>query len=501
MLLAFPFVLILLIYPLDIFNKNAAEFGNDPAILTPFFIAMGTTALVCAGVGLLLTFYGRSAGLALTTISLWIGCGFTLDDLIFPVRLVESIGFNGNESIAQVSFGLTLFNCVLLASILILLWTRRQQEVARIGPFFVVLFCAIAAGPAALEFVRNTNQIRKSEPSSKWISTPPASPSHIDHPSVYHIVLDGFRGSMFPEALKEAVAISSVSFDGFTYFPKTRSNFDLTQVSTPVFLTGTLYREGSFKSWSESWTHSGIFAQVKTRLGTNIQAYSYGAYYQLDRWIQGREIPRDRLLRANQDVVLHLALARALPPFARPRIFQNGIGVFSSWIQPESDIIDRRPEPLRTLIQDEKERPGRGQYVFSHIYFPHPPFLVDRFCRPSSNATFLSQSACSLRLVGDFITELKRVGHYRDSVIIIHSDHGIGDDEPADSTDRVPEEMQVEPWRRDEQELDYWTSSLLLIKPAGAEGKPLVISRRSTQFLTRSTILWDCRKLLPKGNP
>src|SRR5207247_10015145 len=55
-LLAFPFVLILLIYPLDIFNKNAAEFGNHPATLTPFFIAMGTTALVCVGVGFLLTF-------------------------------------------------------------------------------------------------------------------------------------------------------------------------------------------------------------------------------------------------------------------------------------------------------------------------------------------------------------------------------------------------------------------------------------------------------------
>jgi len=80
-LLAFPFVLILLIYPLDIFNKNAAEFGNHPATLTPFFIAMGTTALVCAGVGLLLTFYGRSAGLALTAISLWIGCGFRRSDI------------------------------------------------------------------------------------------------------------------------------------------------------------------------------------------------------------------------------------------------------------------------------------------------------------------------------------------------------------------------------------------------------------------------------------
>ena len=190
-------------------------------------------------------------------------------------------------------------------------------------------------------------------------------------------------------------------------------------------------------------------------------------------------------------MVLHLALARALPPFARTRIFQNGIGIFSSWVQPESDIIDPRPEPLRTLIQDEKERPGGGQYVFSHIYFPHPPFLVDRFCRASSNATLLSQSACSLRLVGDFITELKRVGRYRDSVIIIHSDHGIGDDEPADSTDRVPEEIQVEPWRRDEQELDYWTSSLLLIKPAGAEGKPLVISRRSTQLLDLPNTIYD----------
>ena len=312
-LLAFPFVLILLIYPLDIFNKNAAEFGNDPAILASFFIAVGAAVFTCAGVGFLLTCLRPSAGFALTAISLWVGCAFALDDLIFPVRLVESIGFNGKESIAPVSFGVALFSCVLLASILILFWTRRQWEVARIGPFFVILFGVITAGPAALEFVRNTNHIRKSEPSSKWISTPPASPSHIDHPSVYHIVLDGFRGSMFPEALKEAVAISSVSFDGFTYFPKTRSNFDLTQVSTPVFLTGTLYHEGSFKSWSESWTHSGIFAQVKTRLGTNIQAYSYGAYYQLDRWIQGREIPRDRLLRANQDVVLHLALARALP--------------------------------------------------------------------------------------------------------------------------------------------------------------------------------------------
>ena len=490
LLLAFPFIVVLLVYPLAIFNRNLEEFGEAPEILTPFFaIAAGALGL-CALLGFISAFVKPAFRNAVAAIALWLGCGFVLNDLVTPAILTKAIGFDGAESIIAPSTPLVTIDIVLLLATIALFWRRRDAEVRRIGPLVVLLFSLITIGPSIFEFLKSTRQVRHSHADSKWISIPPPSPTRVEHPNVYHIILDGFRGSMFNDARSEA-DLSAASFAGFVYFPKNRSNFDGTQTSTPVFLTGTLYHGGSFKNWHNSWTDTGIFPEVKTRLGTNIQAYSHGAYYQLTRWIQGRKIEKSGSIRQNQNVLLHLALARAAPSFARAQVFRNGSGMFSQWILSASYSLDARLQPMRTLIRDEKERPCTGQYVFTHIYFPHAPFLLDRLGRPSRHANFLSQSACALRLVAEFIAELKKTGHYNDSIIVIHSDHGWGDQIPAKNNQPVPEKIQIEAWRRSELELDNWTSALLLVKPAGAASAPLIISPRPTQLLDLPNTIYD----------
>lgn len=489
-LLAFPSWIVLFVYPLAIFNHNAADFGNSGGVLTPFFVATGAVTLLSVAAGFLLSFARAKVADAFTAITFGLGCSFILNDIVTPVRLTKAIGFDGAEGIVPASPAIAAIGAVSLLACLGLAWWRRKTEVRRAGPAFAVLLLAITAGPDFWRFQTGTRQQRQSSAGADWISIPPVSPTKVAHPNVYHIILDGFRGSMFPSALKEA-GLGNADFPGFTFYPKNRSNSDGTQASTPVFLTGTLYRGGSFRAWHNSWNDTGIFREVKTQLGTDIKAYSSGAYYQLTRWIQGRRVMKPDSVRRHRDVILHLALARATPSFARTSIYHDGSGLFSRWLISITVAGDSRLDPLELLITDDATRPSSGEYVFSHLYFPHGPFLVDRSGNASRSASLLSQSAYALRRTADFLATLRKSGRYKDSIIVIHSDHGWGDQVPATDGEWVPEGIQIETWRRSAQELDNWTSALLLIKPAGSEENPLLISPRSTQLLDLPNTIYD----------
>jgi len=494
LLLVFPGVVLLLVYPLAIFNHNSAELGGNPRLLSRFFEAAALVTGFCALAGFLLTFVRPAWRHAVAALAFWLGSSFILNDLVTPLQLTQAIGFSGTESIIAPTGMAIVLDSVLLTGSLLLFWRWRHDGLLRIAPPVVFVFVLITLGPALYKFDKATDQVRQTHAKAKWLSIPPPSTRSVPHPNVYHIILDGFRGSMFKAALAEA-GLTNADFAGFTFYPKNRSNFDGTQASTPVFLTGTLYRGGSFRNWHNSWTSTGIFAEVKTRLGTNIQAYSFGAYHQLTRWIQGRQIENTDVTRKNQDIILHLALARAAPSGLRAGLFQHGTGVLSHWFRALG--TDSRVEPLFLLRQDEALRPRSGQYVFAHIYFPHAPFLIDRLGQRSPNANLLSQSAYALRCVAEFLTELKHAGHYNDSVIVIHSDHGWGDQVPATEGQLVPEGIQIETWPRSAQELDYWTSALLLVKPAQATGKALIESPRPTQLLDLPNTLYDLLGLPP----
>ncbi len=488
--LYFPWLLLCLVFPLEIYNRNASEFGAPIQTLKPFLIAGGLLAVASLLVSALLVRV-PTIGKGVAAFSLWMGAAMISSELIAPFELSKAVGFDGTEQVVPPGPATQVACAVVLLALGGACWRWRNQPA--LTCYVPLAASVLLLAPAAWNF-QSKIRLFHNDPRSAWHSIPPASPQQQPHPNVYHIILDGFRGSMFLEALREA-GLSESDFEGFTWFPKNRSNFDGTQTSTPGFLTGTLYRYGSFRAWHNSWNDTGVFPDIKRQLGTDIQAYSFGAYHQLGNWVRGRRIEQSGQVPKKRAILARLTSARAIPPFFRAPVFARHTGVFPELIAPR--VHDPRLDPFDLMLKDEALRPTRNEYVFSHLYFPHAPFLVDAQGAASPHAGLLSQSAYALRRVHEFLKFLHESGRYRDALIVIHSDHGWGDQVPAAPGETVPETIQIESWPRSQLEFDHWTSALLLVKPPGSESSPLARSTRSTQLLDLPNTLYHLLGLPP----
>ena len=93
---------------------------------------------------------------------------------------------------------------------------------------------------------------------------------------------------------------------------------------------------------------------------------------------------------------------------------------------------------LRRLIREEPSRPANGRYVYAHAVLPHGPHVMDPECRyvgkredngaQARIAGYLDQTVCGLRLVAEFLDELRAIDGRVDGQVV-------GRDAPAQLVD------------------------------------------------------------------
>jgi hypothetical protein len=93
-----------------------------------------------------------------------------------------------------------------------------------------------------------------------------------------------------------------------------------------------------------------------------------------------------------------------------------------------------------------------------HLLLPHRPYIFDANCGYTINkgntepTSCREQAECALSLLTKFLNELKRIGRYQKSLIIVHADHG----RRSDLSDLRSRELAKNA-----------SQALLLIKPVG----------------------------------
>ena len=129
-----------------------------------------------------------------------------------------------------------------------------------------------------------------------------------------------------------------------------------------------------------------------------------------------------------------------------------------------SEISYDKPvfNPLDGIVYQEFENgltfaDDKNAFKFIHLNGAHAPYYLDRNCNmvESKDTSLLEQCRGSMELVYKYIAELKRIGKYEDSLIIITADHG---------------ENYVT------KELEQNTNPILFIKPMNNDKKKLEIS-------------------------
>jgi len=264
-------------------------------------------------------------------------------------------------------------------------------------------------------------------------------------PNIYFIWLDAMEtGSM-----KKYLSDPSIhgSFTGFTLFENNSANYLYSLQSYPSFMSGTVFREGSYEEWIK---RGDDLRGNLDSIGYRITTYAKKDFLSpLDDVSYSSEDIHFKWANAEHPFVTDFVaywVVRSLPSFYANQSLVIGKklgGLMHSWFNPYAKYLRvksisdgvwplRGVFTLKQLIADEEYRVDNNEFVIAHAVIPHSPYVIDKRCDyrgQSSEGPFKAyyeQVVCSSNLVKDFLGKLRDLNRYDSSLIIIMGDHGSG---------------------------------------------------------------------------
>ncbi len=298
--------------------------------------------------------------------------------------------------------------------------------------------------------------------------------------NVIVFVLDMFDTQFLLDDLKEdPTALDEMT--GFTVFDNATGSMIPTRYGVPYLLTGEMPREGeAFDEFLQTrFTRSSFIDDIAA------ENYSIGVYS--DSVMEGMPVIADKTVNIHQlgkaevdargtaEILMRCALYRDAP-WALKRFFWFYTDEMNSMMTLDDDNAELGSVPYEINDQryyDELQERGLrvvddgtdGAFRFIHLLGPHWPYTLDEDAQfvGEGNSDHLRQSRASLTIVSEYLRQMKELGAYDQSTIIITADHG--------------------DWWLTDDGIDKASNPLMLVKPAGTSdqsAKPYVVSHAPT---------------------
>ncbi len=519
----FPFFVAFIYIPGELYSPNVVGWRWSEYLLT-YTAGMGLVTAVA--VFTLLWLGSKIFGFSWRRASYWLfilGLYIVFADAISPLQLGL---LDGTVSVSPQPIFHTLVEIILLGTVLSLGYLFRAEKYAR--------GCLLVAALGILFILGNFAYALGQSPAAAGSRTAESnsSDSRADKPNVYHIVLDEMQTDYFLAALEDPTVRSC--FRGFSLFRNNVANYSYTSASLLSYLTGTIFTGGSYREWM-SRNPDNLF-HLASRAGYDICIYGTPKLTLIGP-PGARYVSQDTLLKDYSGLrypllteFIRLWLARLMPNFATNRALDWGARLgkgLSELIEPSKGgyipkTIKEGSEPFsgmlmfKDALQTEADRSAKSSYLYLHPLLPHCPYVLDEECNYSriSGETaplYLRQVRCTVSLLVDFLSELRRLGRLNESIVVVHSDHGSGwagflagskSGVVYSSLEGPPKEKSYD------KNIHYWSKhhlearsmALLMIKPPFAEGEFKVLDAATQLADVCPTILEYADLGVPEGD-
>jgi hypothetical protein len=486
-----PAFLLFIFGPLDIFQKNAAEFPFTAAdLLKPMLVVFGLAALVMLGA--LAALRGRVFDLAVSlllglTLAAWVQGTFLNTD--YGELTGVAIRW---ERYARLALANTAIWAALTAAPLILrLVSRKIWTVAAwLAPAALVLSCAAALGSDYASLSASGQPERQAlAPTYAGLFTASSAANQ------YIFVLDMMDQKFVTEIEAEDPEFFSRHLDGFTQFDANISNYTRTLPSAADMLTGQRYQfdEPLDQYFGRAYKHGDFLPNLRAAgYSTNIYATDRYSYFNINDIVgfadNVKPAKRRIALKPMLKGMLLLDAFRYAPHIAKP-FFWTAADQFAGAapvLDPDSPFTSDN-FAFKELLAAEGVTLGGDQPRFSYIHLDgaHNPAIMDRQANrvPRDSVSLTEQAMGAFSLAFAYLDQLKRIGAYKGASIVITADHGHWT-EDADAGPLAAPRLTA-----------------LFVKPAGAEGAPLAHSLAPTQMENvRATLLAEAGAR-PSGGP
>lgn len=241
--------------------------------------------------------------------------------------------------------------------------------------------------------------------------------------NIYQITFDEYSSVFFYWAIRELSLLEE--FKDFDFYANTRANYLATAMSVPSFMTGRQFKgKEPLKVWLDATPEKSLFTELDARgfRTTFYSPYNHAWYFPAHTVVN---TPTSFLSLAD------VTLLRLVPTVLREEVFFEGQGLLSGlhekiFSTPVGDSY-LAYEQFKGLLDDEKKRDTRSEYVYAHFFLPHPPNSMSRDADyVPDTSDFMEETLLATNMMVQFIHTLKALGKYESSLIIFQSDHGSG---------------------------------------------------------------------------
>ena len=413
--------------PLELYFTNASEFWfslNDAAVVVALLSASMLALLL--GVGLLLRGKAREV----------------YSYILFAVTLALYI--QGNY--ANISYGLldgaavdwskyrlyaildTLGWIMALAGLAVLwlkkcAWARAVQKYAAL---FVIAVQIITLG--VLFFTGDTANTEKS---TYYLSTDGEFELSQDH-NIVVFVLDSFEETYFQQILAKEPKKYEEMFSNFTHFTNAAVAAARTKAAMPTIITGKPYDgNASYVDYiSNTFNSDGLYSKLKSK-DYDVRFYTESTFipddcsaYVDNQASTGYQVSSYTGLGAK---CASLTLYKYAPHLLK-QLFWLNTADFDAYKQGTTATAYKFAdtaflEGVQTGFSINASM--NNAFRLYHLEGPHPPYVLNERAENTGEATdVITQAKGALYIVERYIKQMKTLGVYDDSTIIIMADHG-----------------------------------------------------------------------------
>ena len=317
-----------------------------------------------------------------------------------------------------------LINTALWAGILFICLSLRQWK--RFGALCVVLPCLLAVGEGGWIAYRAAQ------------APTPQTETYLSQAGLYTVgteenllvlVLDSVDADQFAQALAEDPDLSR-RLEGFTWYRNAMGLSDPTKYGLPALLTGQAYTQPVDYAGFIAAAYAD--APMYTMLAGDVwdaRFFTDSRYVSLDAGVV------DNLAREELAVndpagltrdLLRLCAFRYAPHFLKPQLWMYS-NVFLPYAQAQGEPVYEVTDPAfdARLREEGLEATVERAFRLIHLTGMHPPYTMDADCQyQAQGVTAQEQMRGCLRLAEDYLEQLRALGVYDRSAVLILADHG-----------------------------------------------------------------------------
>lgn len=418
------FVMTLCVFgPLELFITNQSElwFGFYDALKIAGIMAAASAAIL-TGIGMLLKGKAYSIYTALifiVTLCFYIQGNYL--NISYGVLDGRTIDWSSYKNYAVVD---TLF-WVGSITILLLLWKKRNKlfdKVQQNVSYFVIVVQIISLG-----FLAISNNVLTVDKGKNYYLTDENIMEVGNKDNVVVFVLDAFDDALMDSLMETDGDRYHALFSDFVRFTDCAAGGATTAAAMPIIITGQDYSNGMsyFEYVDTAFDANGLYTELKK------QKYSVNLYTESN--FVGESAGRyvDNFVKGKNYIDSYAGITSKYGSFTMfkymPHVLKRFFWIYTdefSDYQSNSNYVINDAKFYETLNTEQLQIVGENSFHLFHLMGAHYPYTINEFAQYDEEATREQQAKGDLYIIEEYMNQMKSLGVYDNSMIIVTADHG-----------------------------------------------------------------------------